>query len=100
VDGEPPPGDLDGQHLAEVVVVRGQVDVRHVARAVEAHLQPMPIRLQRAVGLPVGRGIAVERREWPVLRELREAGRERRADRGDASEHRDRLRIRAGERRQ
>ena len=68
------PVDDDRRDPRPAVVVREQLQVADVAPPVEDDLEHVPVARQRAVGLPVRRLVAVERRERPVLGELREAG--------------------------
>ena len=63
--------------------------------AVERDVERVPVLRQRPIGLPVRRRVAVERRERPPLRELREAGRGRRRDACDPVVDRDGLRVAA-----
>ena len=92
------PGDLDRGHLAAAVGVGHQVQRRDVARLVEADLDPVARLLQRAIGLPVRVGVAVEGGERAPLGELRIGGRGRRAQVRGAVVARHRLGVGAGAR--
>ena len=76
-DAEGAARHLDRRHLRAPVGVRQQLDRVDVGRPLEAHLDPVARLLERAVGLPVRRGVAVEGGERPPLGELRVGGRER-----------------------
>ena len=67
---------------------------------VEADLEPVARLLERAVGLPVRRRVAVEGRERPPLGELRVGGRERHAQVARAVVDRDGLPVGAARREQ
>ena len=95
LDREPPALDLDRLYRRAAVVVREQIERGDIARRVERHRQHVPLRQKRAIRLPVRGRVAVQRRERPVLRELREPGRGRRGHRRDPVVDRDGLRIRA-----